>query len=203
MKQLVVEAVIVGVAPLGYSRVFQSEKKPREGHDAFEERCWMERLHTNPDGFVILPPMSVKKTIEHASKKMGDTIPGKGKSTYSFHVRSGVVEVDPLSHIVCREGKQLKAKDVEKHRVFVPSDGKVGGGRRVNRNFPIVSPPWEVTIKLSAFAEPLIEAPDKLREFLIMAGRQIGIGFFRPESESGGYFGRFGVKEYTATVVED
>ena len=78
------------------------------------------------------------------------------------------------------------AKDVPGEELFVPSDGKRGGSRRVTRVFPLITR-WEGTAIIHVIDETITE--DVLVRHLTEAGNLIGMGRFRPRNN--GYYGRF------------
>ena len=170
---------------IGFNAPIVSTKKPSERHDDFEERTWRERMHVDDNGEVYLLPTSIKNCLVDVATYLSETIPGKGKATYTKHIKSGVNVVDPL-----RLG--VKAADVKCVSVFVPSDGKRGGGARVWKKFPVIPAGWETKVTLY-ITDPVVK-PEKLEEYLRHAGVFIGLGWFRPQR--GGYYGRFGVKDF-------
>ena len=181
-----VRAHINGVSPLGQSAPIQSKRNTGENHDAFEERTWRERLHVTDDGRVFIPPMAIKNMLSDCARFLSETVPGKGKATYTKHFEAGVMVVEPAV-------MNIKAADVEGLRLFVPSDGKKGGGSRVWKTFPCMKK-WEADIEIVLLDPLLIDKPEKVEEYLGHAGRFIGLGFFRPRN--GGYFGRFEVTKF-------
>jgi len=186
---------IEGITTISPSAMIVSPKNAKESHAQHDERCWRERMNVDDDGLVILPMLAMKKAIEGAAKMRSDTIPGKGKQTFTKHVASGILpDFDIPPHVLVEQGG--KWKPIHRDAVMgvtrqVPSDGKVGGGKRVPRKFPEIPAPWRVQSALHVFADPLMEHSEKIREYLELAGRQIGLCRFRPSSQSAGWYGRF------------
>jgi len=180
-----------GVAPLQFSAPIQSTRSTGEGHDDFEERTWMERLHVDGEGRVFIPPGALKNCLAAVAKHLSESVPGKGKATYTKHFLAGTMVTDPL--ILTVNGKALTKSETEKLRLFVPSDGKKGGGSRVYKNFPIVRQ-WETEATVYLLDPLLIAKPEKVQEYLNFAGQFIGLMAFRPQN--GGYFGRFTVSDF-------
>jgi hypothetical protein len=176
------KAHLVSVTPYSQSRPFGSAKQRDETHAAFEERCWRERCHVDKDGQIFIPPMAFKNCLDAAAKYKSIQIPGKGKATYTKHFESGVLCMDPLNL-----GIQLT--DVEGEWLFVPSDGRPGGGSRVWKCFPLIRQ-WSGVVTFYVFDEMIDQ--DTFEKHLIDAGQFIGIGRFRPKNR--GYYGRFEVK---------
>lgn len=183
---LKVECDLVGTAPIGFSVPIQSQRKTGEGHDAFEERTWRERMHVTPTGEVFIPPTALKNCLAEVAKYLSESVPGKGKSTYTKHFEAGVMVTDPML-------LGVKAKDVPGLRLFVPASGKRGDGKRVWKTFPVLQT-WQVHATIYVLDPVLIDKPEKIHEYLEHAGKFIGMGFFRPRNN--GYFGRFAVENF-------
>jgi hypothetical protein len=174
-------AKIKGISPYSQSKHVTAEPMPKEGKDAYEARTWRERLHTNEDGFVVIPPMALKNCMAEAAKYLSIQIPGKGKSTYTKHIEAGTLVTD---HIVLG----IKKDEVPGEWFFVPSDGKRGGDKRVNKCFPVIHD-WGGEFSIYVFDETVTQ--DVLMQHLEEAGKFIGIGRFRPRNN--GFYGRFRV----------
>ena len=124
-------ATLKSVSPYSQSKHYNTEKLAKELHKDYEARTWRDRLHTTLDGEVFIPPMSFKNCLSEAARFLSVQIPGKGKSTYTKHFEAGVLVTDAL-HL------GVKATDVKGEWLFVPSDGKRGGGSRVDKCFPVI-----------------------------------------------------------------
>lgn len=175
-------ATLKSVSPYSQSRHYQSEKLAKESPKDYEARTWRERMHSNEDGNVFIPPMSFKNCLSEIAKYLGMQIPGKGKSTYTKHIEAGILVTDPL---VLPE----KAADVKGEWLFVPADGRRGSGKRVEKCFPVV-PTWRGDVTFYVMDETVTQ--DVFRHHLEQAGAFIGIGRFRPRNN--GYYGRFTVE---------
>jgi hypothetical protein len=127
MKILTVS--IKGASPYSQSAAIQSHKKTGEGSDAFEERTWRERMHTTDDGRVFLPPMAIKNCLSEVARYLSESVPGKGKSTYTKHFEAGVLITSEW--VLTSNGQPVIAANVPPERLFVPADGKRGSGKRV------------------------------------------------------------------------
>ena len=179
-------------ARLGYGKVFSSTKDDQgsETHDQFDQRCWRERIHTDSDGNAFIPMAAIKKMLEGAATYLGKKIPGKGPSTYAKRFRAGIMVLDDAVVINPKTGKPWKAKDVPSERLYVPSDGKVGGSTRVFRTFPYIEKGlWRLHIKIYVLDPDITE--EVLKEHLAAGGLFGGLGRYRPSSSSGGNYGRF------------
>lgn len=186
MKKIVVTADIIGIAPISFNRAIQSKKETGENHDTFEERTWRERLHIDSNGEVFIPPMALKNCLRSVAKYLSETVPGKGKATYTKHFVSGTMVVDTLM-------LGVKGKDVVGEKIHVPSDGRVGGGTKVWKTFPII-PEWRTNCVIHVIDPILIAKPEKIEEYLSYAGEMIGFARFRPQNN--GYYGRFKIENF-------
>lgn len=195
MQKIKCSATLQGLAPLQFSGPITSIKESGEKHDKFEERTWMERLHSNSDGNIFIPPGALKNCMSEAAQFMGEKIPGRGNATYTKRFVTGLMVIEPLMLFKpgtkCQE--HLTRDDVEKLRLFVPSDGKRGGGKRVWKNFPCVRE-WEAAAEIIVMDTYLIDEIEKVQEYLVQAGIVIGMLAFRPINN--GYFGRWQVTEF-------
>lgn len=183
---LTVIAHINGVSPYSQSRALQTPKNTGETGEAHDNRVWRERLHVNEKGMVFIPPMAIKNMLSDCARFLGETVPGKGKSTYTKHFDAGIMVIQPCD-------LNIKADTIPCERLFVPSDGKKGGGARVWKNFPFIQK-WECDIEIILLDPILIDKPAKVKEYLSHSGKFIGLGRFRPRN--GGFYGRFEVTDF-------
>ena len=122
---------INSLSPYGQSKPLATVRKQKETAEDHEKRCWRERIHSTPDGYVFIPPMAFKFSIAEAAKFLSKKIPGKNRQTYTKHFESGIMVLDPVV-------LSLKEKDVEGEWMFLNADGKRGSGSRVWRCMPVV-----------------------------------------------------------------
>lgn len=174
-----VTSTLRGVSPYSQSAPVEEPKKPKESPDAYEERTWALRAHYDDERNVIVPPMALKNCLDAAAKLCA--IPTKGKALMTKHFECGVMCMDPMV-------LNVTEKDMKPERLFVPSSGVAGDGKRVWKTFPCWAE-WEgtatffvvdMTVTKAAFAQVLKEA-----------GLLVGLGRFRPQKR--GYYGRFQV----------
>lgn len=177
---------LVGCAPLGFSAPIQSIKGPKEDHNAFEERTWRERMHVDPDGNVFLVPLALKNCLEDVAQFLGERVKGQGMATWTKHFQAEIMIPEPLE-------LNVKAADVPGQRIFVPADGKRGGSKRVWKTFPFLET-WSTNAKILVIEGLLSGHPEKVKEYLELAGQLIGLGYFRPRRS--GYWGRFTVEDF-------
>ena len=185
MSIITAKAKLVGNGVYQQGRHVDVDKKPRETHEDYENRTWRERSHYDegdPDEKLFIPAMAFKKALESAARFNSRQIPGKGKQTYTKHFASGVLVYGNLPLAV-------KKAEVKGTKVFVPSDGKAGGGRRVNKIFPTIDS-WEGEVEFFIVDSTITE--DVFIDTLMDAGKFIGIGVYRPERS--GIHGRFSVE---------
>ncbi len=169
------------ISPYSQSRFHETEKVDNEKPDDYEKRTWRGRMHVTRDGHVFIPPMSFKKSLDAAASFRSEKLEGNKKYTKRF-----------LAGVLVPEGLTLpvKAADVEGEWLFVPVDGKVGGGKRVKRCFPMI-PDWSGSVEFIVTDEAINK--DVFSRHIEAAGMFVGIGRFRPER--GGYYGRFEVSK--------
>lgn len=176
-------AQLESVSPFSWSKVIDEEsKRAKEAPEAAEARLWRERIHADADGNCFIPPMAFKKCLEESAKFLKEKIKGKGNSTWTKHFEAGVLVTDPLF-------VGVKKDDVKGERLFVPSDGQPGGGKRVWKIFPFI-PEWKGSVVFHVLDDEITE--DIFKSTLENAGSFIGVGRFRPKNR--GFYGRFAVK---------
>jgi len=179
---------ILGVEKLSQGRYYDQEMVPRigeEGHHAYEERTWKNRLHVDANGNVYVPPMCFKNGLVNASKHLNLKIPGENRKTFTKRFESGILITAPLV-------LPISADEVKGEWLFVPSDGQRGGTRRVNKCFPYITE-WGGDITITIMDEK-ITSEVLLKHFKCL-GMFVGIGRFRPERN--GFYGRFKVTKMT------
>jgi len=171
------------VAPYCQSRSHEAPKLNKELSDAYEQRTWRERLHTDSSGHVFIPAMALQSCVKEAAKFLSISIPGKGKSTFTKHFESGLSVTNDISTGVHKD-------DVIPNRVFVPSNGIRGAGTRVHKVYPMLMPPLEFDVEFLIMDDTI--TAEVFTEVLVQAGTLIGIGAFRVRNQ--GNCGRFEVK---------
>ena len=176
-------AHLVSMSPYSQSRHYNDPALEKENKRDYEARTWRSRLHTDKDGYVFIPPMAFKNAIAEAAKFLSLQIPGKGKATYTKHFEAGVLVTDALK-------LPTKKDDVPGEWLFVPADGKRGGGKRVEKCFPVIQE-WAGAVEFHILDETITR--DVFAEVLSQAGLFIGIGRFRPRNN--GFYGRFKVEK--------
>lgn len=177
-------AHLESLSSYGQSKKVQTPRAPKANAQEHEEQTWRERMHVDENGWVFIPPMQFKKSIEIAAKFLSEKVPGKsgGKATYTKHFKAGILVPEGLT-------LPIKAADVQGEWLFLPANGQSGSGTRVNKCMPIVAS-WEGDVRYYVLDDTITQ--EVFEHTLVEAGQFIGIGFFRPER--GGYRGRYAVK---------
>jgi len=172
-------------SPYSQSRHIDEQAGDNVDKNQFEQLNWRKRMHVTEDGFVQMPPMAFKNAASQAARYLNIGIKGRGKATYTKHFEAGVLCMKPLV-------LPIKAESVAPEVLFVPSDGKPGGGKRVKKWFPYI-PSWEGEFEF-VVVDPII-TEEVFERVLTAAGQFIGVGRFRPVSR--GWYGRFSVEGIT------
>ena len=173
------ECHLRSLTPYSQSKFYETEKEPKELPGDYEKRTWRDRCHANAQGHIIIPPMALCNSVKEAAKYLSIPIPGAARQTFTKHFEAGVLALDPIVLPVTLE-------TVKPERLFVPSDGKRGGGRRVMKIFPRIDA-WEGKVTFHIMDD--IITRDVFKQVVETAGQLIGIGRFRPRNM--GYYGRF------------
>lgn len=173
-----VKIEIKGVSPYGSNKMFDSEKASGESWRDFESRCWRQRLNSDADGNVIIPPMAFARAIQTAAARFAGKIKGKGNATWTKHFDAGILVTDPLT-------LPIKVADVDSEWISVPSDGKPGGGSRVPKCFPVIRH-WGGEFTVYVLDDEI--TAEIFNKVVDLAFKLVGIGRFRPERK--GFYGR-------------
>ncbi|HUT57189.1 MAG TPA: hypothetical protein VNA25_04875 [Phycisphaerae bacterium] len=187
------ECELTGQTPYSQSAPLQSQKDKGELPRDHEERVWKERMHIDADGHAFVPPMALKNCLAECAKYLSETVPGKGKATYTKHFEAGVLVTTPLPLMV-PNGKGWRAAgsdDAEGEWLFLPSDGVRGSGKRVWKCYPRFVK-WRTTAQIHVMDRVITK--EKLAEYLESAGEFIGLGRFRPRNN--GFYGKFKVTKF-------
>jgi hypothetical protein len=175
------KATLESQSPYSQGKCYEVPKLERETHDEYERRTWRERCHVNAQGNIIIPGNSIKNALAEAAKFTPRKGPSGGKSTWTKNFESGVMVADSIT-------LPEKKETVEGERLYVPSDGRRGGSKRVWKTFPLVKE-WKGTIEFLIIDDSINEKIFK--QYLEEAGMYIGLGRWRPRNN--GLYGRFSV----------
>lgn len=102
-----------GLTPLGFSKAIQSQRNTGETGEAYEQRTWRERIHTDEDGNAFISPMALKNCLSDCARYLSESVPGKGKATFTKHFEAGCMVSDPLM-------LGVKTADINPERLFLP-----------------------------------------------------------------------------------
>jgi hypothetical protein len=179
---------IQGVTPYSQSKHYEVEKLQGEGNDDYYQRTWRNHMHVTREGEVFIPPNAFKNCLSETAKYMNIGIPGKGKATYTKHFEAGV-QVAKLILL------GIKAADVPREKLFLPSDGRRGSGKRIWKYYPLIEN-WGGIIEVIVLDETVLQTSRTtgatiLEDVCRGAGQYVGLGRFRPRNN--GYYGRFDV----------
>lgn len=182
MRQVTV--TIRGISPYSASRIHDTPRLDKEGHDDYDRRTWREKANTDRDGTVVIPAMAFKQALSAAAKKLGLQIPGRGKSTYTKFFEADVI---------CLENARLGIhKDATLPiTINANADGVRGSGKRVPRTFPVVEQ-WATKATFAIMDDTITRAV--FEKVMAAAGLGVGVGRFRPEN--GGINGRFACEAF-------
>lgn len=162
----------------------------KERPDDYENRTWRERMHVDKTGHVFIPAMCFKNSIAEAAKFISMPISGKRNATYTKHFEAGILVTEGLT-------LDVKKDEVEPLRLFVPSDGVPGSGKRVWKNFPQIQE-WSGEVVYYVLDE--IISKEVFEKHLVASGQFIGVGAFRPRNR--GVCGRFKVVSVKETEAK-
>ena len=177
---------ITGISDFMFGKKETSTRGDNETHDQFTNRVWREQIHNN-NGECFIQPFAFKNALESAARWLSMGIPGEGKKTFTKRFASGILVVDRMP-LMNAKGRPVVVDDVEPLRIFAPSDGKRGSGKRVWRIFPTVHN-WNTVAIVHVLDDKISEKV--LQSHLKAAGQFIGLGSMRVEN--GGINGRFDV----------
>jgi hypothetical protein len=179
------------LSPYSQSAHIQEPKEDKERPAEYEKRTWRHRMHTTDAGHVFIPPTQFKNCLSEAAKYLSMQIPSKGKATYTKHFEAGVLVTEGIA-LPVTVGTNEKPGTLEYEWYFVPSDGKRGGGKRVEKCFGVIRQ-WRGEVTFHILDDTITE--DVFRKHIEEAGKLIGIGRFRPRNN--GFYGRFRVISIT------
>jgi len=180
-----------------FGRHVPDKKLSDETDQQREERVWRKKVHVTPDGQCFIPPFALKNALESAGRWLSMKIPGEGHKTYTKRFLAGTIVVDPLL-LEKPGGDPIVLDDVEGQELFVPSDGRRGGSKRVPRIFPTIAE-WNTTAEIHVFDNIITE--EVMHKHLEAIGMFIGFGSMRVEN--GGTNGRFRVASHVVKEMTE
>lgn len=165
-------------------QIDQSEKPQTESIDDFEKSRWRERMWTDEDGTPMLPRLAINNCFTEGAKALQMKVPNRGRVQFGGVFAKCLLPPD--KHV--RLGVEIK--DVQPITMFVPSNGKKGGGNRVNKIFAQIEN-WKATFEVVALDNAITK--DVLQTVANYSGNCIALGAMRPGSNNCGQCGRFDV----------
>ncbi len=192
------------MAPYSSSAAYEQEAEKFRGESFadYEKRTWLLRVHADDLGYVRIPAMAWKNGLGNAAQRY--PIKKKGAATFTKNFEAGVIvlsdavlnvkltESQAKARQFARDGKRppegfkVESGGLYGEWLYVPSDGKKGGSKRVWKCFPVVAE-WTATVTFTILDDTLSQPV--FAETFHQFSRFIGIGRFRPER--GGIYGRF------------
>lgn len=177
-------AHFVSMSPYSQGKNHTTPHLEKESHADYEKRTWRERIHYAEDGEIFIPPMAFKLCVAEIAKFLSEKIPGKGTATYTKHFEAGILVTEPLM-------LGAKKDDVPGEWLFIPPDGKRGGGSRVWKCFCVIHE-WSGPVEFMILDDTITK--EVFEYHLIQAGKFIGLGRFRVRNL--GYYGRFDIPKF-------
>lgn len=163
-------ANVKGIGLYSQGKPHFTEKKSKELHEDYEKRTWREKAHYDSKGNCYIPAIQFENAIKEVAKHLSETVPGKGKATYTKHFARGVQCVSDVS-------LGVNIKEIEQEMEFGASDGQRGGSRRVMKYFPIFSG-WGGELTFLILDD--IISKSVFEKYLEQSGLLIGVGKKRP-----------------------
>jgi hypothetical protein len=147
------------------------------------------------DGTLGFPGPAFARATHEGGKGQQTKIAGRGRAIGVQTVLSGIWEVEPKDLVpLMRNGKPIKDYVID---VRTGLNQNMRPPARIVLARPLVVDLWEASFAIiwDDIHGPAA-APDLIRECMERAGRQIGVGAFRPVVQgrpTGGWFGRFDI----------
>jgi len=176
---------LMGVSDLMFGRHVAEGKLDNETDDQREERVWQQKVPVDDKGHCYFNPFAITNGLVSAATWLKRKVAGERGATYTKRFRSGVNPHSKL-YLFDRKDKPITIDKVVRCRLFVPSDGKHGGPKRVPRIFPTLHE-WVMRGDVLIFDGKISEKI--FHDHLEAMGRFIGFGAMRVEN--GGINGRF------------
>lgn len=186
-----IDCEITGIAPLLEHRypmpdlgdLGKGGMKDKGGKDFTQE--WREYLYTDAAGNVYQPADHIMGALVKAA--VGFKVSGRrGKSYKDSFSSSVIVSPDHIPHEGVKVPEQLDA-DADKP-LYLDARPVVVQRARVVRIRPAFKPGWRLSFEITVIDDQI--SAGIVNDVLVLAGRTVGIGDFRPR------FGRFMVTRF-------
>jgi len=187
---------VEGVSDLMFGQAVRTPKQDNETHEQHEERTWQEKVRLTKEGQCYLNPFAVTNSLVSAGEWLKRKVPGEQRATFTKRFRQGV---RPGGNVLLfkKDGTPCTMEDIEPIPLFVPSDGKHGGAKRVIRIFPTLHE-WVAKGSLYVFDGKITE--EVFRDHLICVGQYVGWGAMRVANQ--GINGAFSVIKILYRALE-
>lgn len=169
-----VKFTMVGHGPIVFGKPVHEQKRDDETHQQLEERTWTEKAHVDHEGRLYVPAVAVHRSLIAAGAWLSQKL--SGNKTFTQRFKAGLLCHKP-EFTINRNGQPLSIKDIERLDLYVPSDGKQGGTKRVWRSFPRLLPSWSIDVTMLLTDEAISE--DVFAKHAKCAGLHDGIGSMR------------------------
>ena len=168
-----------------WGRQINDEDRPETTSKGdFEQERWRERMLSDEDGTPMLPRLAINNCLTEAAKALRAKVPGRKGSEFGAVFARCLIPPDADVRL------EVDIQDVKPVTMFVPSDGKKGGGKRVNRVFAQIDN-WKATFTVVALDNAITkEIMELVASYASMC---VGFGAMRPGNKNCGQCGRFKV----------
>jgi hypothetical protein len=186
---------VKSVTDLMFGCPTQSPRRDDETYNDHEHRVWREKVPLTDTGQAYINPFAVTNSLVEAAKWLKRKVPGERGAMFGKRFQCGV---SPGQKVLLfrKDGKPVRIEDIDPLLLFVPSDGKHGGPKRVERIFPTLHE-WTARGSLHVFDGKISE--DQLMDHLVCVGQYVGWGAMRVAN--GGINGRFSVVSLEANEL--
>ena len=162
-------------------------KKEKVVPSAATEAEW--GVYRNEDGTLYLPANNLQRSMVEAGKLFKS--PVRRMATMAREVAAGLFVPEDVEGFVLVDGNGVPFTDyeIDVRRAVVQRNGIQRARPRLRE--------WYCEVRMQI--DPVVLRLDVVLQILILAGRQVGVGDYRPERS--GSFGRFKVLSFTDEVV--
>jgi len=180
---------VCGVTDLMFGKPTVSKRRDDETYEDHEQRVWPEKVPVTSDGQCYINPFAVTNSLVEAAKWLKRKVPGERGATFTKRFQCGISPGERML-LFKTTGEPVTIEDVDPVLLFVPSDGKHGGPKRVERIFPTLHS-WIARGSLNVFDGKI--SKEQLHDHLMCVGQYVGWGAMRVAN--GGINGRFSVSQ--------
>ena len=185
MKFQTISVVLSGLVDILFDRFIDhsSERRPPE-----------QKLYLGSDNLVVLPGNNITSFLFGNQSGCAKAFEGKKAKDYLRIGQSHVFLNSPMIPFLDEAGQELRFdKFGDKFWILTESAVTRKGSlciKQEAKDRPVIKRPWQLAFEMCLIENPII-SENKLYNWLVMGGMQIGLGSYRPR------FGRFEVKEWS------